>query len=120
MKFGLFEHSTKSTSIFAKINVCFYPGTVVVVAAAAVVAVVVVVAAAVVAVVVVALVIFLKFGLFERSTKSMSIFAKIYVCFCPGTVVIAAVVVVVVAAVIAAAVAAAVVAAVVVALVIFF
>jgi len=49
----------------------------------------------------------------------MSIFAKIYVCFCPGTVVIAAVVVVV-AAVVAAAVAAAVVAAVVVALVNFF
>ena len=73
-------------SIFGKIYVCFCPGTVVVAAAAAVVVAVAVVAAAVV----VALVIFLKFGLFERSTKSASIFAKIYVCFCPGTVVVAA------------------------------
>jgi len=60
----------------------------------------------------------LKFGLFERSTKSTSIFGKIYVCFCPGTVVVAAAAAAVVAAVVAAA--AAVVAAVVVALVIFF
>jgi len=59
----------------------------------------------------------LKFGLFERSTKSMSIFDKIYVCFCPGTVVVAAAAA---AVVVAAVVVAAVVAAVVVALANFF
>jgi len=74
LKFGLFERSTKSMSIFAQIYVCFCPGTIVVVAAAAaavaaVAAVVVVAAAVVEAVVVVALANFLEFRLFERSTK---------------------------------------------------
>ena len=58
----------------------------------------------------------MKFGLFERSIKSASIFAKIYVCFCPGTVVVVVVVAAAAAAVVAAAAATAV-AAVVVALV---
>ena len=62
---------TKSTSIFAKINVCFFPGTVVVVAAAAAVVVAAAVAAAAV---VVALVNFFEVWTFRT-------FDKIYVYF---------------------------------------
>ena len=72
MKFGLFEHSTKSTSVFAQIYVCFCPGTVVVVAAAAAV---VAAAAAVVEAVVVALV-----KIFEVWT--FRTFDKICIYFC--------------------------------------